>query len=527
MSAGGAEPANSESSQKLKFIAMAFAGADLVFETDIDGKITLALGAIEQICGVGHLEVVGAHFTRFFSEQDHPLLLALPRSLITSERRGPMTVRLKPKAGRKLERLATLSAFHLAQNPGRVSCALSLGVGAAGGIPTTQAGFATRTGFEAAAAGAVAEACADDHDISIQLIDLPGLQDVLDAQPAGGDQLVRGQIAAALRLNAFKAIPAAELGGERYAIVRAREKSSEGVQQTLANLLGDGVRPTSADVDFDDGDVAPGAFKDAISAVLTSHAELGAEAAAAEMKAKLQEGRSIKDALVSSDAADPVWSLADVVGRDRKGVQLFKAAAAPPGEGWDRFAVLGLDANLALARGAIRAVEARPEIRVLIDVDAQDLGEFVAQLRQTTGPQSKPRERLIVNIRNAWDAETDALRQAIGDARDLGLKISLGDADPASITFNFLMEVDPDFVLCPSGPISASETSLTIFSHFRDFCESRGCSVIAAGVAEQSTFDVLHAAGVRLFFGTLFGPSLAPPTLTQAPPSAARRQSGA
>jgi len=99
-----------------RLLAVAFAGADLLFEVDRQGTVLFATGAIKGFSDGS--ELTGQPAAELFWESERARFTIIARGLSAGERVGPLTMTLV--SGDK----ATLSMCYLAQN-NRISCALA------------------------------------------------------------------------------------------------------------------------------------------------------------------------------------------------------------------------------------------------------------------------------------------------------------------------------------------------------------------------------------------------------------------
>src|SRR6201996_9858416 len=113
-----------------RYLGFAFASADLLFELKGAGVVTFALGAARQVAGVDLEALAGEALRDIVAEEDQMIVDAFLASLEPGDRRGPIRIALKPKAGRKLKRYGALCACRLPQNQSEplISCSLTLRV---------------------------------------------------------------------------------------------------------------------------------------------------------------------------------------------------------------------------------------------------------------------------------------------------------------------------------------------------------------------------------------------------------------
>ena len=108
-----------------RFLGLAFATADLLFEVDGRSKVTFAAGAVKRLTGVEDGDLVGRPWLDLLAEADRATAEALLAGLGDGERRALAEVQLSPGADGRVH-TASLSAFRLPQTAPRLSCAITV-----------------------------------------------------------------------------------------------------------------------------------------------------------------------------------------------------------------------------------------------------------------------------------------------------------------------------------------------------------------------------------------------------------------
>jgi EAL domain-containing protein (putative c-di-GMP-specific phosphodiesterase class I) len=219
-----------------RFLGFGFAAADLLLEVGPDGRVAFALGAGETVLGLPDQAMAGRPFTALVDPADHPMVEALFGGLDGGARAGPVVLAVAPaKDGRA--RAASLTAIRLPQNNGAISCALAR-AGERGA-----AGVQNRDAFEARAAELMAGA---SQDLELAFVELAGLSRFA----AGSDDPARLQavVAGILRAQAYRGEAPAEVGPDRFALVRGRDEPTEALEARVDKLLqSSGVRGVAAE----------------------------------------------------------------------------------------------------------------------------------------------------------------------------------------------------------------------------------------------------------------------------------------
>ena len=230
--------------ESARLLGFAFASADLLFELEPDGQVSLALGAAKQLAGVDPTAMTGQHWNSFICEEDAGVMAAFLDSLGSGDRRGPIRIGLKPTGGRKLKRYAALSACRLPQVAPRTSCALSIHAVAPAAVePAGPHGLHTAEGLGILAESVMKQAGQTGVDVNMELVELAGLQQAAAALGDTKAAAALARVAAALRAESIDGSSAAKLEENRYAFVRARTESSDRVMERIGKAVSDAGLP--------------------------------------------------------------------------------------------------------------------------------------------------------------------------------------------------------------------------------------------------------------------------------------------
>lgn len=93
--------------QRDRFLAFAFASADLLLEIAEDGIISYALGAARSLTGIDHETLKGHKWLNLFSPNDRLTLLNMQKKARDAQRCGPFSVTLDEELGKGQEAIVT------------------------------------------------------------------------------------------------------------------------------------------------------------------------------------------------------------------------------------------------------------------------------------------------------------------------------------------------------------------------------------------------------------------------------------
>lgn len=89
-----AKTANSAKTQRDRFLAFAFASADLFVEIGESGEISFAIGAARSLTGIDHTTLTGQNWLDIFTRHDRGALARMRKDAQEAERCGPLLARL-------------------------------------------------------------------------------------------------------------------------------------------------------------------------------------------------------------------------------------------------------------------------------------------------------------------------------------------------------------------------------------------------------------------------------------------------
>ena len=525
--------------QRLQLLGVAFAGADLVFEVSKSGKITFALGAVEQLTGHSSADFIGSDWADLAGPGDADLLATLLGGLKPGERQGPLRIALRGRAGARLARHASLSVFRLPQLGARMSCALSLG--APSTLDTTRRrpdGLLEHETFTTAAATLLEEAERAGLAVRLDLIELQGLEAATSAMEPDAADRTRRQVAAALRADSVAGLGASEVAPDRFALIRRATASSQRLAERLQEVSG--RIPATAELALDAA--SPAQNLRAMRYALDRYIEDGPAAATDSFKATVE--RTVRDtARFKSMLAAGSFHLAyqPVVDLERRTLHHYEALArfdanSSPADTIRLAEELGLiaDFDLAVARCVAHILStSEPELKIAANVSAVSLmrPEFVAALIEVTAFDPRLRPRLLLEITETQAlSDLDHANRALQSLRKLGHLICLDDFGAGAASLDYLRHLDVDIVKIDGRYVQALDTrprDAVVLKHIVALCRDLGVVTIAEMVESAETARVAAGLGVGLGQGWHFGRPQPEPRWRGDEPAPRARRAGA
>ena len=526
-----------------RFLGLAFATADLLFEIDGQGLVRFAAGAGNRIAGHADEALIGRSWLELFAPGDRDLAEALIAGLADGERRGPADVQLAAVVGGGAQ-LGGLSVFRLPQLAPRISCALNLAQRSAAGR-RPDGGLLNRIDFEGVVGSLIEAARIDGMQLELSLVELGGLERHRRNVNPDEAQAIDRRVAGALRAEAY-GDAAADLGEERYAVLRRAGDKPDGVARRLSRVLGAVVQPATHSVSVDaisapsrmmralrysldtfltDG---PGGLEGTLSEVVGNSVERTVAKAGAF--GALVQKRQFK--LVYQ----PVISLTNASVHHYEVLVRFESDRSP-------FAMIRMaeeldiieHLDLAVADEAVKRLRADRSRSLCLAVNVSGRTIVSPAFIQSVAALAKDgglRDRLMFEITES--SAIDDLRAAqrnISALQALGLKVCLDDFGSGASSFAYLQQLSIDVVKIDGSyvrELASSGRDGAMIRHLVGLCHELGVEVVAEMVETQAIEDVLRQSGVDYAQGWLYGQPTSEPTSPELRPVApAPRRRGA
>ncbi len=537
-----------------RFMAFAFAGADLLLELDSARNIAFALGATSGLAAASENELRGRPWQELIAAEDHGLFANLLDSLQPSSRCGPVLVRLALSRANGKPRDALFSACRLPISDDRIACTLSHVSLAAAPLaaakrrdPDTQ--LLDANAFSNVAAALVESARAFDKPLELTFLDLPGLSELKNTLPAEQARALIGRIGSLLRASSIDGTTAARISDERFGVVHDPARPATELVKRIAaattTVSADGtpLAVSHTTLDIASADIPPDGTVRAIRYVvdqvtrngLSSDTPASLSAVFEDMVAStLERVRSFSRAVRDSQFSlmyQPIASLATGRFHHFEVLTRFKPDESPL-ETIQFAEEIGIIEQLDLAVTS-RALDAlrRPTIdrRVTfaINVSGRSIenGVFVKCLLELLDENKGLASRLMLEITESSRLkDLTAVNKILQDIRGRGFQICLDDFGAGSASFQYLQALSVDFVKIDGGYVKRLADSVKDEAMVRGLvrlCDDLKIATVAEAVETREQAERLRALGVKFGQGWYFGkPALEPnlPWDFQAPP---------
>lgn len=512
----------------VQLLAFVFASADMVLEVSKAGRIVVGAGAGGQLVGRQAESLAGEKFLDLIDAADADLIEAVLNDLRPGERRGPFKVAL---AGKRGVQHAMLSLFQMPERSA-VAAALSLWQPSPTQVQVDASGLASREDFETAALDLLKHAEQSGSPLHVDLLEFTGLAPALAAMDPRAAEAARRKLAAVLRAASYGGTPAADLGSERFAMLRSGPGGPEALARRIRDLAGPGVEMSSGELALDPA--APGESLRAIRYALDRCIEDGPSAAAQGFEAALRQ--TVADSnrfkkMVREGRFELVYQ--PVVDLRTRNVHHYEALTRFEGGGGPAATIklaeeLGLvvEFDLTIVRNVATALrESPPDVRIAANISAFSLESpgFVDEILNTTAAFPTLRPRLMLEVTESHRLnDLPAANVQIQRLRAAGHVICLDDFGAGSASLDYLRELEADVLKFDGRFIKSLDTrprDATLLRRLAELCAELGVATVAEMIETEDTAQRVAGLGVRLGQGWLFGR----PTPRPAMPPARRK----
>ncbi len=517
-----------------RFLGFAFASADLLFELDGRGVVTFALGAARQVAGVDLDALAGSALRDIVAEEDQPIVDAFLNALEPGDRRGPIRIALKPKAGRKLKRYGALCACRLPQLDPMVSCSLTLRVmGSAAAEAKGPNGLHNADSFAEVTENAIKQAARTGVELNMELVELSGLRDAAGALGQGQAAEAMQKVAAALRAESYDGSSAAELQPERYALLRPKTEPVHRLTERLSKLVSDmgleTVKPALDSVELDPSNAPDEGLRTLKVALdrFISEGATGGGSLNGMVEKTAAEVESLKSTVASRDFAlvyQPVVNLTTSevdhyetfirLGQEQSPSQQIQMA-----EEMDMIQDLDMAVVQSVVQQLLKASNSK--LRLAANISARSLMRpaFAEKLLTVMRYAQPVRGRLIFEITES--ANLGDLQRAevlVKGLRRSGAAICLDGFGAGAASFDYLRQVSVDSIKIDGRYIRELTTvgsrNGVLVRHLAGLCRELKITSIAQMVENKETVTALRQIGIDCGQGFLFGrpePTPTPP----------------
>lgn len=527
--------------ERERFVAFAFAAAEIFLEVDADGLILYEGGAVERIGTKKNTPLVGQNINDILDPDDHQIFMALSQHLKHKGRIGPIPLRFMAEGNRSL----ALRAFALGM-PGsndRTFLALRAApLGSGGGISDTdideETGFLSQEAFLALAAETMADKTSNSN-IYLTAVEVDGLE---QAQEKFGPKYMRallGQVAAHLKTVSVDGQTASQISDKHFAFLHRSqtdgEKLNESLQQLDKNIS---LKTSYSTLAADGADVSEDQILRTLSYMLNEFCKNPGsmdfntvtdafDEMATQTQRRVTDIRTMTETGNFKIAFQPVVSLKSGDIHHNETLSRFGNDQEQPSPlEVIKFAEdVGIieEFDIALCKKAIDYIRKMKKLgtplTLGINLSARtlDSGRFVDALLETLNGASDISRSLILELTDTSAVQNLEQAEAIlNDIKAIGYQICLGDFGGGAAGYQYLRSFNVDYVKIDGAYVKEMSTpgyKPTFLLSMVRLCGDLGIKTIGEHVENKFQADLLRSLGVDFAQGYHFGrPEFSPKT---------------
>ncbi len=164
---------------------------------------------------------------------------------------------------------------------------------------------------------------------------------------------------------------------------------------------------------------------------------------------------------------------------------------------------------------------ARPELSVAVNLSARLLAdlELPRWLGASLSAAGVPPELLTIEVtESSITADPARAMSVLADLRDLGVRLAIDDFGTGYSSLSYLIQLQPDEIKIDKSfvmQMRRDESSAIIVRSTIDLAHGLGLKVVAEGVEDQATYDILRALGCDRMQGFLIAKAMSVGALSE------------
>lgn len=521
--------------QRDRFIAFAFAGAEVLVEVDHKGTIQYAAGATETLFGLGAEGLAGRPIHDLVDVGEQVLLEEILRRIGACGRLDRVSVTFQSPGHSAFRGLISGIAFPDRPSLRYLTISRASGTGTAGRGEEKQDVARSSTDFARLAERRIKEAQQFGEDVQMTLIDLADarLDERLDPEAAGK---FTHSVESFLRAWSVGGNSVGVLENNRFGIIHDKGLATAEVESRIADIgalfdASGSIRPKTSTLQLDRGALSEDDLSKALVYTINQFVQEGGESFAvkslsesysAALDETLAKVNAFRQAISSDNFVlvfQPIVDLRawqvhhyEALARMMQGDRLFLPAHFI-GFAEDFGVVNELD--LLVVRKAVQILRASTLLRrsaeVAVNLSGRSLSNdaFVQQLLLLLVENRDVLPRLMFEVTESAELkDLDRANKVVQKLRSFGCKISIDDFGAGAAAFQYLKALQVDYVKIDGSYIlDAFKTrhGQPFLKAIASLCQDLGIQTIGEMVEDARTMWLLRDVGVPFAQGYFFG----------------------
>ncbi|PHS27675.1 MAG: hypothetical protein COA84_03990 [Robiginitomaculum sp.] len=517
--------------QRNRFIAFAFASADLLMEVDDHAIITFALGAAHPL-GIKNIDsLTGTSIMDLIAPCDAGLIHHMIATVATGQRFGPMCIGCAIEDGPEQ---IMLSGCRFPGYESVICFTLSYEVSSGPAVATVErdnhTGLIESGKFEDVALEAIQNAKKAGQDIKLSLFSLDGQEAFASRVDSDSAEAFLGQAGAILRAKSYG--DAAGLQGDgKYAILHTTDVEPNSITEQLSDASR-ALDPKNEGLYVESGSIeikSDMSAKDAASALAFALKQFAADDSV--LKA---EGLSQSLETLMKETGTKMSSFRSAISKDKLGFMQqpiidLKTKALHHYEVLVRFEenrspfqmirfaeetglIMELDEIiLKQAIGYLSHADTDPDVRLAVNVSGRSLSspKFISNLYCAMTSLHFPRSNLMLEITESSIIEDlDQADRVIQKIRKLGHQVCLDDFGAGAASFQYMRALTVDFIKIDGAYVRTAlkrQREAMLLKAMAGLAHDLNIGTIAESIETEEQSAMLLKLGIDQGQGYLFG----------------------
>lgn len=535
--------------QRDRFLAFAFAAADVLIEADSQGRILYCAGATENLFGESVETLVGKVLASTVASDDKVMVDAAMARLRATGRIERLSIAINHKAGGQT--VTELNGIVLPQRPNISSLVLRFSRSASDGphrhVPS--AGALTKDSFVELAKSRIAEGAERGEDYSLTMLDLANEEFFERLGKEGAESFaddIEGQLRAWSVAGASVGRLATGPSGEvtRYGVIHDGSVAAGQLEERISSLAaeadpsGEGLTVQSSSVSFEGGELSPEEMVQAVAYTINKFAAEGGEetsfgtladgykAMLDDTISRVRKFRTLTDSDQFSFVFQPVVSLGEWRVHHFEVLSRFEKddSGASPYDTLVFAEDIGLvsEFDLAVLRKAIGLLQSDDfpaETSIAVNLSGRSLlnQRFVSELLSLLAQNRGLKNLLMFEITESFEIkDLTSANKLLQEIRKQGFTVCLDDFGAGAAAFQYLRNLQIDFVKIDGSYLHdafASPFGKSFLRAIANLCADLKLRTIGEMVEDQLALDLLTQIGVDMGQGYFLGapqPTAAP-----------------
>lgn len=543
-----------------RFVALAFAAADLLFELDGDGRVIFARGATRLLLGYDETELLKQRFLDLVAAADRPVVEKVLKRARSGARFDNVIARFGSGGDHPP---LVMRGYYLPDLGGHTFLALRVqragsGSHAPSHFEMEKSGLIARKSFVDASADAMRSAATAGEDVQLTLLSIGELDEVERRLNTDTRVELRKTLAASIRATSVDGNTAAQLGPDRYGLIHKADANLAALREEISSAAkqadpeGRGVTLSDATIALDGANLDPQQAVRVLRYAIDNYSERKERPAIRSLSEALSQistetvGRMERlsaaiDAGRFAIAYQPICDLLTLRPHHFEALIRFDPAT----DGLTTFETItfaeqvGLIADLDLAMcrkvlGELKEFNRGGHYYVVaVNLSAQSLAsaKFLGQLSALLEAELEVTRSIIFEVTESASVPNLAvLNAAIQGLRAAGHLICLDDLGAGEAAFRYLGQLDVDVAKIDGQFVRGSVGSpkgRALLKAMAGVCRDLGVMTVGEMIEDEAQVNIARECGLHYGQGYLFGKPSANIAAFDAPrPTEFRGRSG-